>query len=169
MSQYCPSCGDRVCPPTGHSKELLIVGDFPSKEDMSQSKPFAVSSGFMTAGRILRKELEMCGVSLSDFRITNLWLHEPTKSENCWQAGYDNVLAEAKGKKAILLIGSDTVETFTGYKVSDVSGLQVDSSILSAPIIYASVNPALAQHRAVGEVRHAIQKFVARLEKEGLV
>jgi hypothetical protein len=136
---------------------------------MLQGRPFASNPNFMSAGKILRKELERCGISLSDFRICNLWLHEPTKDENCFKAGYNNVLDEAKGKCAILLVGSDTVETFTGYKVSDVTGLQVDSNVLSAPIIYASVNPALAQHRSLGEVRFAIEKFVARVEKEGLI
>jgi hypothetical protein len=169
MTQYCPSCAELICPPTGRSAELLIVGEFPGKEEMNQGRPFASNPNFMTAGRILRKELERCGVSLSDFRICNLWLHEPNKNENCFKAGYDNVLDEAKGKMAILLVGSDVVETFTGYKVSDVTGLQVDSTVLSAPIIYAMVNPALAQHRALGEVRHGVEKFTQRLEKEGLI
>jgi uracil-DNA glycosylase family 4 len=169
MTQHCPNCTEIVCPPTGRSTELLIVGEFPGKEEMIQGRPFASNPNFMTAGRILKKELERCGVSLSDFRICNLWLHEPTKDENCFKAGYDNVLDEAKGKKAILLVGSDVVETFTGYKVSDVTGLQVDSTVLSAPIIYAMVQPALALHRALGEVRNGVEKFVARLEKEGLI
>jgi len=169
MKQHCPVCAEPVCSPTGRSQELLIVGEFPGREEMIQGRPFASNPNFMTAGRILKKELERCGVSLSDFRICNLWLHEPNKNENCFKAGYNNVLDEAKGKQAILLVGSDTVETFTGYKVSDVTGLQVDSNVLSAPIIYASVNPALAQHRSLGEVRFAIEKFVRRLEIENLL
>lgn len=168
MKQYCPSCATLICPPVG-SSDLLIVGEFPGREEMLQGRPFASNQNFMTAGRILRKELERVGVSLQQFRICNLWLHEPNKEEGCYQAGYNNVLDESKGKKAILLVGSDTVETFTGYKVSDVMGLQVDSSVLSAPIIYASPNPALAEHRGLGEVRNAIEKFVHKLEEEGLV
>jgi len=118
---------------------------------------------------VIRKELNKLGASLSDFRVCTLWLHEPTNSENCWQVGYEHALDEAKGKKAILLVGATTVETFTDYKVSDVSGLQVDSSILSAPIIYASVNPSIALHRSVGEIRLSLTKFVKRLEQEGLL
>jgi len=169
MAIHCPSCGERICPPSGKSSDLLIIGEFPGREEMIQGRPFASNPNFMSAGKIFRKELERLGVSLQQFRVVNLWLHEPTKNENCFKAGYENVLDEAKGKKAILLVGSDTVETFTGYKVSDVSGLQVDSNVLSAPIIYAMVNPALASHRALGEVRFGIEKFVKRLEKEGLL
>lgn len=153
----------------GRSQDLLIISEFPGRDEMLQGRPFATNSMFMTAGKVLRKELERLGVSLNDFRVTNIWLHEPTKNENCWKAGYNNTLEEAKGKKAILLVGSDAVETFTQYKVSDVSGLQVDSSILSAPIIYALVNPALALHRSYGEVRLGIEKFINRLQKEGLL
>ena len=67
------------------------------------------------------------------------------------------------------MIGAEVVETFTHYKVSDVSGLEVDSPIFSAPIIYAMVNPSMALARSMGEVRLAIEKFAKRLEKEGLV
>lgn len=169
MTKFCPSCGEEICPPSGHSSDLLIIGEFPGKLEMEVHKPFATSPMFMTAGKVLRQTLEKCGTSLNDFRVINLWLHEPTDSENCYQAGYDHALTEAKGKKAILLVGSDVVSTFTNYKVSDVTGLQVDSPILSAPIIYAMVNPAMALHRSSGEVKMAVRKFVNKLEQEGLL
>ena len=169
MKQFCPSCANPICPPSGHSDTVLVISEFPGTLEMQLGIPFATSPMFMTAGKVFRKELERVGVSLSQFRVTNLWLHEPSDDENCYRAGYEHVLDEAKGKQAILLVGSDVVETFTNYKVSDVTGLQVDSSILSAPIIYAMVNPALALHRSVGEVRLGIEKFVKRLEQEKLL
>jgi uracil DNA glycosylase superfamily protein len=169
MTQYCPSCASQICPPSGRSQDILVIGEFPGRLEMERQTPFATHTQFVTAGKVFRKELERVGVSLNDFRCLNLWLHEPTKDEGCFKAGYEHVLDEAKGKKAILLVGSDVVETFTEYKVSDVSGLQVDSVVLSAPIIYAIVNPALALHRAVGEVRFGIEKFVGRLQEEGLL
>jgi len=169
MKSVCPSCGEVGCPPSGHSKDLLIIGEWPGRLEIERGIPFATSPMFMTAGKIFRKELARVGLDFSQFRITNLWLHEPNKNENCFKAGYNLVLDEAKSKKAILLVGSEVVDTFTEYKVSDVSGLQVESPILSAPIIYAMVNPALALHRSVGEVRLSIEKFAKRLEKEGLI
>ena len=168
-NKTCPICNTTTCPPSGHSKSLLIVGEFPGRLELERGQPFATSPMFISAGKVFRKELERVGLSLFDFRVCNLWKHEPNKSEECFQDGYNSVLDEAKGKSAVLLVGSDVVETFTGHKVMDVSGLQVDSSVLSAPIIYAMVNPALALHRGIGEVRLAIEKFAARLEKENLV
>ncbi len=169
MTQYCPSCSEIICSPSGHSQDLLIVYGAPSREDMLRGIPFATNPNYTGEGKVMRKELERVGASLSDFRVTTLWLHEPTSSESCWQAGYDHVLDESKGKQAILLVGSDVVEAFTEYKVSDVTGLQVESAVLSAPIIYAMVSPGLALSRALGEVRLGIEKFVGRLQKEGLL
>ena len=170
MTQHCPSCGEIICPPRGKSQDLLIIAEFPGKLEMERQMPFATHTMYVTAGKVLRKELERLGVSLSQFRVINLWLHEPNKNENCFKAGFDHALEEAKGKKAILLVGSDVVETFTKYKVSDVSGLQVDSSILSAPIIYSLIQPAIVLHgRGLGEIRFGIEKFISRLEKESLL
>lgn len=168
MRSSCPICHNETCPPMGHS-DLLIVGEFPGQEEMKQRRPFASNPNFMTAGKILRTELARVGLDFSQFRVMNLWQHEPNKVEECFATGYTTVLDEAKGKRAILLVGSEVVEAFTYYKVSDVSGLQVDSAVLSCPIIYAMVNPALALHRSVGEVRQAIEKFSKRLQKEKLV
>jgi hypothetical protein len=38
--------------------------------------------------------------------------------------------------------------------------LRVTSRYLSAPILYACVNPAVAFHGGIGEVRLALKKFV---------
>lgn len=168
-NKYCPVCASQCVFPINTSKDILVIGEFPSDEEVRQGRPFASNPNFMSAGKIFRKELERLSVSMNQLMVMNLWMHIPNKDERCFQLGYEQVLTEAKGKKAILLVGSDVVETFTEYKVSDVSGLQVDSSILSAPIIYAMVNPALALHRAIGEVRFGIEKFVNRLEQENLV
>lgn len=171
MRPLCPACACPVCPPSGGSKDLLIVGEMPADEEMLQGRPFASNHNFMSAGKIFRKELELVGLSLSDHRVTNIWLHKPNDNDNCFQAGYNHVLSEAKGKKAILLVGSDAVSTFTSYKVSDVSGLQVDSAILSAPLIVAMLNPASAMviGHGIGEVRFAIERWKFHLEREGLI
>lgn len=165
----CPSCGTTTVRPSGPANaKVLILGEFPGKAEIEKGHPFATHYRFTTAGKVFRKELERMGLSLGQFRVTNLWLHEPNKNENCYQVGYDQALDEAKNKKAILLVGSEVVELFTKYKVSDVSGLQVDSPILSAPIIYAMPNPAMVFHKGVGEIRLSIEKFARRLENEGL-
>lgn len=169
MTKHCPSCAGKVCPPHGYSTDVLIIGEFPGKLEMQQGRPFASKPYVPSAGKILRKEMSLLGVDLLQLRLCNLWLHEPNGNDNCFKASLDVVLEEAKGKKAILLVGSESVEFFTGYKVSDVTGMQVDSPMLSSPIIYAVLNPASAFHRTLGEVRFGITQFVKRLEEEGLL
>lgn len=170
MTKFCPVCANKCVPYYGNSN-ILVIGEFPGKAEIESGRPFSVHHMYQTAGAIFRKELAKVGIDMNKLRVGNLWLHEVNDDERCQQLGYETALEEAKGKSAILLVGSDVVEKFTNYKVSDVSGLQVDSAILSAPVIYAMVNPALALQpgRGIGEVRHAIQKFAARLEKEQLL
>lgn len=166
---FCPICQSFCLSPYRKSDDILVIGDAPSDDDLRQGAPFSTNTYRITAGKVFRKELERCGVAFNQLSVINIWQHIPTDNQECWEHGYNKVLEESKGKKAILLVGSDVVETFTKYKVSDVSGLQVDSHVLSAPIIYAMYSPALSLARGVGEVRLAVEKFIQRLEKEGLI
>lgn len=170
IRSVCPTCNS----PTLHAfgspqSQLLIVGDAPDKASLSEGRLFASNSNFMTAGKVLRQETARVGLDIYQFRVTSLWTHAPNKSGECFKVGYENVLDEAKGKSAILLVGSEVVETFTPFKVSDVTGLQVDSPLLSCPIIYAMVNPSIVFAKSYGEVRFAIEQFNKRLKEEGLI
>ena len=170
--QFCPSCATKIVPASGiHSSNILLIGELPDKASILKGIPFATNSFFTSSGKVLRTEMANVGIDYNRCRVTNLWLHEPNDNENCFQVGYEQVLEEAKGRKAILLMGALVVETFTEYKVSDVSGLQVDSAILSCPIIYAMVNPSIAlqPNRGIGEIRNGLKKFSMRLEKENLL
>lgn len=160
MTQFCPSCGDPIVPPRGDKDSpVLIIGEFPGESEMENGKPF---SG--PAGGVLRTELARAGIDMPMVRIMNLWLHpKPTsrsrgttaernsakaRYENCYKAGYNLVLEEAKKRNAILLVGSDAVNAFTKYSVSDVNGLRLDKKdhLLSAPIVMCSPNPAIVFH-----------------------
>ena len=47
-----------------------------------------------------------------------------------------------------------------------MSGLQVQSTMLSAPTILAGVNPAIVFHGTVGEVRFLVKKFKEVVEEK---
>lgn len=167
--QYCPSCTEKIINPSGpRLSSILLIGEFPGKTEIEKGIPFATHTMYITSGKVLRTELSNAGIDFNTCRCMNLWLHEQNDNENCFDVGNQAVLEEAKGRQAILLIGSLVVETFTAYKVSEVSGLQVESPMLSCPIIYALFNPALVFQpgRGIGEIRMGIQKFARRLEKE---
>lgn len=163
----CPSCGrdDLVLPSGPKRANILIVGEFPAKEEMRKGKPLVGATG-----GVLRTELGKSGLDMRQMRITNLWLHPKpsTKSDHyeaCFNYGKEKVIQEAKGRKAILLLGSDTVKDLCHEKVSDVSGLEVQSPYLSAPLLFACVQPATVFHQGVGELRQALFKFSRKVNE----
>ena len=163
FTQYkCPHCDtEDTVPATGNKDaEVLIVGEFPGVDEIKTSKPFSGNTG-----TILKKELRYLGLDINTCRVTNLWLHEPNNNEKCYNHGIEQVIKEAKGRKAILLLGSDVTEYFVGKPVLSICGIQVKSPYFSAPLVFACVNPAWVFKNNVGELRWALKKFVELLDK----
>lgn len=161
----CPVCNQDTVPAYGDTTSpILVIGEMPGKEELEKSIPFVGPSG-----NVLRSELAYLGVELRDLRRCNLWLHPPNKNEDCLKYGAEQVIKEAKGRLAILLLGSDTVKYFTNKSVSSVSGLKLTSPYLSAPLIMACPNPANVFHSRCGEVRLSLQKFIRTCREEGII
>lgn len=158
----CPICGNKKCVPAGGSKNspILVVAEFPGREEEQKGRPMV---GKM--GDVLRGELGKLGADMNRMRLCNLWLHAPNNREDCFKHGFEQVIMEARGRKAILLLGSETVKAFCDENVSDVCGLHVHSHYLSAPIIIACVNPAIVfRGGTIGELRLALSKFVQKIQ-----
>ena len=157
----CPVCNNTKCvPPSGNTRSpILVVAEFPGKEEVNKGKPMV---GRM--GDVLRYEFGLLGVDLNRMRICNLWQHIPNGNEDCLKLGFETVIREAQGKQAILLLGSESVKAFCNENVSKVCGLEVKSAYFSAPIVMACVNPAVAFHSSIGELRLALSKFSKKIE-----
>ena len=157
----CPICKSTDCVPAGgkENSKILLIGEFPGIDEVKTGKPFSGATG-----GVLRTELAKLGIDLSRMRIANLWLHLPNHNEECLKYSATQVIKEAKGKEAILLIGSDTVKYFCDKKVSQVNGLEVKSNYLSAPIIMALIQPATVFHSTIGELRFGLSRFVYRID-----
>lgn len=168
----CPICHtqDYVPPGGNENSPVMIIGEEPGADEIQKGVPMV---GAM--GGVLRSELRLLGLDLNMFQLANLWFHPPHKKDHplykdCLNHSVEIIIKEAQNKKAILLIGSETVGFFCNKKVSSVSGLQVESTYLSVPIIYACVQPAVVWHGGgLGEVRSALTKFVKRLEIEEIL
>lgn len=161
----CPHCNKDMVDPSGpKDSPILLIGEFPGDEEVKQSRPFVGPTG-----NVLRPELGYRGIDLTQLRVTNIWLHKPNGNEDCYNYGLQKCISEAKGKKIILLIGSDAVKEFVGKDASvyDLCGLEVESHKLSAPTIMAILNPAIVFQKGgvVGEIRLAIDKFAEKVEK----
>ena len=169
----CPSCDrdDLVLASGPRRADILIVGEFPGKIEIQKGKPLVGNTG-----GVLRSELSRAKLDMKQMRITNLWLHPPQKvkakdiegkeiKEKCYQYGLEKLIEEAKGREAILLLGSDTLKHLCNEKVTNVSGLEVKSIYLSAPLIFACVQPATVFHSSIGELRQALEKFSRKVDK----
>lgn len=165
LNSLCPSCGNTGYGFTGNkkAKNLLIF-----------NKPYIIPAirGYkdrVSGLDVLRKEMAKCGMDLlSDFRLSWLWLHEPNGNDDCYLAGKSIVLDEAKGKECVVLVGSEPCEEFTDMYASDILGLQVDSPVLSAPIVFVIPKPegVFVQGAGVGELRLSIQKLGRMLNND---
>ncbi len=162
----CPICQQRIVPASGPiSSDVLLVGEFPGFEELQRGVPFVGE-----AGKILEYELFLVGLNLRGFRLTNLWQHmKPKKmdetSQQCFNQFVVELTKEMRGRK-VLLMGSENANTFLRWKISDCSGLLVESPLFPNDVVFvqACVNPATALHGTVGELRHAIQKFAERIK-----
>src|SRR3990167_6879453 len=143
MRITCPVCDLQIVSAIGpKDSPILICGEFPGYHETIEGKPFVGD-----AGEVLKEELKRMKLKYMDFRVTNLWYHEtPDKKSDiykeCFSLSATACINESKGKKVILLLGSDCAKYFVGLPVSDIAGLRVQSPYLSAPIIICGPNPA---------------------------
>ena len=170
---------------------LLIIGEFPGIEEVKQGRPWVGP-----AGKVLDRELELAGIPRDICRVTNLWLHTPptapktekpkTKSAiERWEEAaaayepeftfhYTRLLKEIKGRKALLMMGSDVTEALIGRPVSLVAGCFIKSgrfiTAVNLPkVTVAMMNPAIVfrsgKEGKLGETRLAIQRFAGAVNE----
>jgi len=188
----CPVCGtDKVVIAHGPTKSpVLIVSDEPGEEELKQGIPMVGNMG-----NVLRSELAYLKFDFKSARRTNLWRHPPNNTalykpgklpglndeatfdgnavsskqltKQCLQNGMEEVIKEAKGRKAILLLGNEVVDLFLNKSVMKIAGLNVKCDYFSAPVIVCCPNPAMAFHagHGIGEIRLALTKFVRLYEE----
>jgi len=158
----CKVCGDElIALPYGQkASPILLIGEYPGEEEIKEGIPFIGKTG-----AVLRTELAFKGIDLNRLRRCNMWIHAPNDRDDCFKYGIELAIKEAIGKQLVLLIGSETVKYFCNELVSNVNGLLVTSSYLSAPKIMACVQPATVFHGSVGEFRLAMEKFTREVKK----
>ena len=168
----CTVCENMLVEPSGPSESpILIAGEFPGYQETMEGKPFVGE-----AGKVLKEEMKRLGMSLKEFRVTNLWLHQQPDKKDDWYAGCfaescKSFNKEARDRQAILLLGSECANYFVGKGVMSIAGLQVESPSLSAPIIVCAPNPAicLQPKKSIGEFRLALKRFRDACREAGLL
>jgi uracil-DNA glycosylase len=172
----CPICESNIVSPSGDpSSNILLIGEFPGEDEMIAGIPFVGKAGY-----VLKKEIYRNKVDYKRLRATNLWLHPSHKAksrkkedqklakdlnEKCLKYCMEQLLEEAQGKDAVLLLGSDSVKVLADRSVSEWAGLEIKSDYLDAHLIMCTPNPAQVYHVPFGEVRLSIYKFCKEIKK----
>ena len=163
MREQCSDCGKLLLSPSGPIKaDILLLAGFPSYYEVKEGKLW---SG--PAGDILKNELRRVGIRYERCRATNLWQHAKD-IKSCDIAGHwQRTLGEIVGRKAVLLMGAEVAGAFLDYAISDITGLLVTPERFpqSVKVAVAMVNPSVAQHDKLGEVRFAIERFGREVRK----
>ena len=163
MRGRCPHCNAMLVAPAGPSNaKVLLVGEFPGHNEIRQGRPFV---GW--AGDLLKKEMGMAGLQYTACRVTNLWQHGKSKDEDCLNWNFSQCVDEMKGRRAILLMGSDCANAFLEDSIMNVAGTKVKSPYFpkEVKVIMAAPNPAILLHDTVGEFRLALNKFAKETKK----
>lgn len=179
VRERCKLCNRSMVYPSGPVKSpYLLVGEFPGKEELIQGRPFVGPSG-----DILRTELLRIGLPITMFRMTNLWLHAANpkklkllKNEKTGQVDWlasggcdpnlhiTQLAKEIKGRKAVLLMGSDLCKAMFGMSVMELTGLEQTNDKFPGIRFMVSPNPAQLMHGPVGEFRLALGRFKEMIE-----
>ena len=177
----CPHCNKKALDPILKSKPYMIIKESFTDNEMEQGNLFTLSgknkNGYPenTTSYYLMKELGLVGLNLQIMSLSALWLHNPptgkkTKEaresfQKCFDYSVGEVIKVAKGKKIVLLMGAEIVRTFTGYGVSEVSGLVCKSDLLpDAHIVIPAPNPDKLMSQPIGELRLAVKTFAEQIK-----
>ena len=154
--QSCPIChSEQMVYPYGPERsKILIVSEFPGGDEIKMGRPMVGRNG-----TVLRQELGRVGIDLRSLRICNLWLHPKNEDAGCLTHSAKLVLKECRGRKFVLLLGSEPVKYFTGLGVMNVAGLVVTSELITKPILFACPQAAIVFHGGCGEFRLSMEKF----------
>jgi len=177
----CPSCNKKSIDPVLKSKPYLIVKESLTQNEIDQALPFTLTGknkygkDEQTNSYYLMKEMGMVGINFQQLSFAALWMHLPPKMgrskeskanfQGCLDYSVGQVIKAAEGKKIVLLMGAEVTRTFTGYGVSDISGLVCKSDLLpGVPTVIACPNPDNIMKMPIGELRNALKVFAEQIK-----
>lgn len=170
--QTCPACGTKLIEAVGpEDSPVLLVGEFGGHEEQMSGIPWVGP-----AGQVFKAELKHAGINYNDCRVTNLYMHQkppkgmdPEVADACLKWNRQQLMNEMKGRKAVLLIGSEMAKHFLDGGVLENEGLRVRSHLFpkSVEIAVAVRNPAACTMKGgeLGGVRSAIENFAKWSQK----
>ncbi len=154
------SCGLHMVKPFGNlSSNVVILGDYPSFDDVKNGMAFTGPGGMA-----LRQELAKAGVQPEGVFMTLLYPHNMGKTSECVEDWETNAMGFLRKKKLILLLGK-AVPVFTQFTAEQVSGIKVPSALLKGSIVVAGPGITTALKSPIGELRRACEVFAEERRK----
>lgn len=176
----CSSCQKGTLSPILRSDKFLLIKETVTQNELESDTVF-VQNGANKWGKeghtssfYLAKEMGLVGLQFQAFSLANLYMHVPPKggrtkeskavSLGCTEYSVRELVKVAKDMKIILLMGAETIKTFTGYNASDVYGLTCKSDLLpNVPIIIPAPNSDKLMSQPIGELRNSLKVLAEQM------
>jgi len=168
LPDRCPICGLPLVLPYGpEDAEAIIISNQPGEYEVRHRRPFVPQA---PAGRVLHHEFIRAGLSIDEFKMTNVWLHAP--NDRCLDWHVEQCLQESVHHNVFLLLGSVATTTILNIHVMAISGLVLTPKHhwschfpLGGQLVVAGPNPADILYGTIGECRLAIGRFAQAYKK----
>lgn len=135
MNQVCPVCANDIISPVGSSEcEYLIIEEFPelTLPTPGMSTVSKWKKDEWTPKKIMDNELQKVGMSIRQFRIVSVYMHDDgsvTPNGQCYDFGLEYAVSECYGRKGVIILGHNLCKAFTGYELKQVQGLSEVKSL----------------------------------------
>lgn len=161
MNRQRCSCGKLLVNVAGpQDASILLLGDVPSYLETTNGYPFVVKEdkfGRVSSGMVLQQELGRAGLQMGACRATYLWRHE--KNDCDINKHKDWAAQEIAGRSLVIVMGTEPVQAFFDYKISDVSGLVLEHDAFSGTKFFCMPSPFSVFNSPIGEMRFAMKQL----------
>jgi len=165
MTELCEVCKQELMECRGPEKAIgIVIAYMPGIEEYEGKIAFSSANAV-----ILRNEMARHGVDLFTFRRTYIWRHLPPEKgrtkidKGNFQQEFDAQMRylslELINRSVVLLLGTDVTEIFLDKSATEISGIPMKSTELSAPLVMGTLDPSAIEGNSWGEFALGIEKF----------
>jgi len=125
--KQCPICEQAYIPYMGDGS-VLILGSSPTEDEMQYGRPFTGRNMQLWKSHLM----QYAKLDFHDCRFGLLNTHTSKKdfAKECEQFNVQLAIKEMSQISKVIFVGADSTRLFTGYKISQVNGLDVSDLVV---------------------------------------